>query len=223
MHAITEGGMVKGVGKLNIIGICGFAGSGKDTVGQHLVEKHGYTAMAFADPLKDCHSSIFGWDREMLTGRTVESRKWREEVDPWWANKLGIPGFTPRFAMQNFGTDVMRKVFHDQIWIINMERRILDAKGKIVITDGRFSNEIRMLQRLGGSVFRVKRGDDPVWMETAIAANEGDQIARKRLNEVFKVHESEWAWIGEQLDGSIRNNDGLEKLYERTDALVSNG
>lgn len=205
---------------MNIVGLVGFAGSGKDTVGQRLVEKHGYTSMAFADPVKDCLVNIFGWDREMLAGRTVESRQWREEVDTWWANKLGIPGFTPRFAMQNFGTDVMRKVFHDQIWILNMERRILDAKGKIVITDGRFSNEIRMLQRLGGSVYRIKRGNDPVWMDTAIAANDGDQIARKRLNEVFKVHESEWAWIGEHLDGSIRNEHGIEKLYERVDELV---
>lgn len=206
---------------MKIIGLVGFAGSGKDTAGLRLVEKHGYTAMAFADPLKDCLCSIFGWDREMMSGRTAESRKWREEVDPWWANKLGIPQFTPRFAMQNFGTDVMRKVFHDQIWIINMERRILDAKGKIVITDGRFSNEIRMLQRLGGAVYRVKRGPDPVWMDAAQAANDGDQIARKRLNEVFKVHESEWAWVGEKLDGSIRNNDGLDELFARVDGIVA--
>ena len=139
----------------DILGICGFAGAGKDTVGQRLVENYGYTSIAFADPLKDALTAIFGWDRAMLSGRTPESRVWREQIDQWWANKLEIPHFSPRFAMQNFGTDVMRRTFHDQIWIINTEKRILDTDGPVVITDGRFANEIQMLRRLGGRIYRV--------------------------------------------------------------------
>src|SRR4051812_11153513 len=118
-----------GVLMKEVIGLVGFAGSGKDTVGQYLVEEHGFTSIAFADPLKDCLSAMFGWDREMLAGRTPNDRLWREQVDEWWANKLGIPHFTPRFAMQNIGTDVMRRTFHDQIWIINTEKRLLEAEG----------------------------------------------------------------------------------------------
>lgn len=202
-----------------VIGLVGFAGSGKDTVGQYLVENYGFTSIAFADPLKDCLAAMFGWDREMLAGRHPDSRVWREEVDTWWANKLGIPHFTPRFAMQNIGTDTMRRTFHDQIWIINTEKRILEATGPVVITDGRFANEIRMMRRLGGKVYRVKRGPDPVWMDVAHNANQGDAIAVKQLNEVFKVHQSEWAWVGEELDGSIRNDGTLEDLHERTEAI----
>jgi hypothetical protein len=202
-----------------VIGLVGFAGSGKDTVGQYLVEHFGYKAQAFADPLKDCLCSIFGWDRDMLSGRTPESRLWREEIDTWWADKLGIPHFTPRFAMQNFGTDIMRRMFHDEVWLINMEKRLLEANGPVVVTDGRFSNEIRMMRRLGGRVYRVRRGPDPVWMDIARLANEGDQLARQRLGEVFKVHQSEWAWVGENLDGSIRNDGDIDDLYERCNAL----
>ena len=202
-----------------IIGIVGFMASGKDTVGQHLVDNFGYTSMAFADPLKDCLSTIFGWDRDMLSGRTPESRKWREEVDQWWASKLGIPHFSPRFAMQNIGTDVMRKIFHDEVWILNMEKRILSSENPVVITDGRFGNEVRLIRRLGGKVFRMKRGPDPVWMDLARDANQGDQLAIQRLNEVFRVHQSEWAWVGEELDGSIRNDGNLDDLYERVNAL----
>lgn len=196
-----------------IIGLVGLIGCGKDTVGQHLVEHYGFTSLAFADPLKDCLCAIFGWDREMMAGRSAESRAWREQVDEWWARKLDIPHFTPRWAMQNIGTDVMRRLFHDQIWIINTERRILDTKGPVIITDGRFPNEIRMLRRLGGAVYRVKRGTDPQWFETAREANQGDQIARRRLADIYRIHESEWAWIGEELDGSIRNDSTLEQLF----------
>ncbi len=203
-----------------VIGLVGFMSSGKDTVGNYLVEKHGFTSLAFADPLKDCLTAIFGWDRELLAGRTLESRAWREQIDPWWAEKLGIPHFTPRFAMQNFGTDVMRKMFHDQVWIINMEKRILASKGPVVITDGRFANELRMLRRIGGSVYRLKRGADPQWMDVAREANEGDVMARTRLNEVFKVHQSEWAWIGEHLDGSIRNDGDINDLIENAERVM---
>jgi hypothetical protein len=206
-----------------VIALVGFAGVGKDTVGQYLTEQYGYTPLAFADPLKDCLSVIFGWDREMLSGRTPASRVWREKVDPWWAERLEIPHFSPRFAMQNFGTDVMRRTFHDNIWIINMEKRIVDSEGPVVITDGRFVNEIRLVRRLGGAVYRVRRGPDPIWIDVARAANEGCQISRKRLDEVFKVHQSEWAWVGEDLDGSIRNDGDIFDLHKTVEQVLSNG
>lgn len=198
----------------NIIALVGFAGVGKDTVGQYLTETYGHEPLAFADPLKDCLSNIFGWDRELLSGRTPESRVWREQVDPWWADKLGIPHFSPRFAMQNFGTEVMRKNFNDDIWIINTEKRILDAKGPVVITDGRFPNEIKMIRRLGGAVYRVRRGPDPVWMDIAMEANRGDAHARSKMIDVHRVHLSEWAWVGEDLDGAIRNDGDIFDLHE---------
>jgi hypothetical protein len=207
------------LGMVKIIGLVGFAGSGKDTVGQYYVDNFGFKSEAFADPLKDCLSVLFGWDREMLAGRTPESRAWREEIDPWWADRLGIAHFSPRFAMQNIGTDVMRKVFHDQIWLINMEKRLMLSDDPVVITDGRFVNEIRLIRRMGGRVYRVKRGPDPKWMDTAKLAANGDQLAIQRLNEVFKVHQSEWAWVNEELDGVIRNDAGLPELYEKIEAL----
>lgn len=207
-------------GMEKLIALVGFAGTGKDTVGQYLTEKYGYTPIAFADPLKDSLAVIFSWDREMLSGRTPESRIWREQVDPWWAEKLGIPHFSPRFAMQNFGTDIMRKHFNDDIWIINTEKRILDVAGPVVLTDGRFPNEIKMVRRLGGAVHRVRRGPDPVWMDVAYQANAGDPFARKKLEDVHRVHLSEWAWIGETLDRSIRNDGDIFDLHETVERVI---
>ena len=195
-----------------ITAFVGFMSSGKDTVGDYLVRNHGFTSYAFADPLKDCLAAIFQWDRQLLSGTTPESRQWRETIDPWWAEKLDIENFTPRFAMQNFGTDVMRKFFHNDVWILNMEKRLLASSGPVILTDGRFRNEIAMVRKLGGRIYRVKRGDDPIWMPLAKLANNGDIHAQSELKNAYRVHPSEWSWIGQHLDGTIDNNGTVADL-----------
>lgn len=68
----------------SLIGLCGYAGSGKDTVGSILILGHGYARRAFADPLKAVASRI-GWDgRKNSTGRRLLQDlglAMREEVD----------------------------------------------------------------------------------------------------------------------------------------------
>ena len=66
-----------------IIGVCGFIGSGKDTIADYLTNFHGFRRESFANSLKDAVSMVFGWDRTMLEGRTKQAREWREQVDPW--------------------------------------------------------------------------------------------------------------------------------------------
>ena len=61
-----------------IIGLVGFIGAGKTTVANILHEEHNFHKLAFSDTLKDVVSSIFGWDRELLSGDSVESREYRE-------------------------------------------------------------------------------------------------------------------------------------------------
>ena len=80
-----------------IIGICGLIGHGKDTVAGHLIE-NGFQRISFAGVLKDACANIFGWDRILLEGNTSESRVFREQVDEWWAERLGIPNFTPKMG-----------------------------------------------------------------------------------------------------------------------------
>lgn len=181
--------------------------------------------MAFADALKDACAAIFGWDRDMLDGKNPQSRVWRTQVDPWWADKLGIPHFTPRFALQNIGTETLRAHFNDSLWIHNVHRRIENVwaknpAAKIVITDGRFPNELDLVRSLGGQVLRVRRGAEPDWYETACAANhDGDKLAQS-LMWVSEVHISEWAWIGHPVDATVENDGTLDDLFRQTDALV---
>ena len=71
-----------------IVGVLGWIGSGKGTVGDYLVNHHDFAAMSFAGNLKDATAAIFGWPRNMLEGDTAESRTWREQPDDFWSQKM---------------------------------------------------------------------------------------------------------------------------------------
>ena len=154
-----------------IIGICGFQGSGKDTIADYLQNIYGFKRDSFAATLKDAVAAVFGWDRELLEGRTTESRAWREQVDTWWADRLNMPDLTPRLVLQRWGTEVARKSWHDDTWIASLENKLSRAHNDIVITDVRFPNEIAAVRNAGGIVIRVVRGPEPEWYEFAGHAN----------------------------------------------------
>lgn len=201
-----------------IIGICGFIGSGKDTVADYLVNFHEFRRESFANSLKDAVSSVFGWDRILLEGRTKESRDWREQKDEWWSERLGMH-ITPRFVLQNWGTEVLRTGFHDDIWIASVENKIRNSKDNVVITDCRFQNEIKAIKKAGGIVVRVKRGPDPDWYQIAYDFNIGKSGAAAKLVH-RNIHESERAWIGPNIDHEIDNNGTIEELFTNIKDLV---
>ena len=129
---------------MNIIGLVGFIGSGKDTVAKILTQ-NGCVQDSFASPLKELCASVFGWPREMLQGDTVESRDFRETPDMYWTRKLGIDQFTPRLALQLLGTEIMRTHFNQDIWLDSLEYRIRKnnpADQIVVVSDCRFKNEL---------------------------------------------------------------------------------
>ena len=207
-----------------IIGIAGFQGSGKDTIADYLCNIYGFKRDSFAATLKDAVAAVFGWDRELLEGRTKESRAWREAVDPWWSERLNMPDLTPRLVLQKWGTEVARKSWHDDTWIASLENKLNKAHNDIVITDVRFPNEIKAIKNAGGIVIRVVRGPEPDWYGVALAANNHTQPnASTEILNNLKIHPSEWAWIGTKFDATIDNNaDGLDPLYAQVKDLVTN-
>ena len=197
-----------------IIGICGLIGSGKDTIADYLVSSHGFRQDSFSASLKDTLAAVFGWERNMLEGRTGSSRKWREQVDTWWATRLGIPHLTPRWAMQNLGTEVIRQHFHQDIWTASVENKLRNIKDNIVISDCRFPNEVAAIQAAGGIVVCVKRGAAPEWTDLAVA--DPDMMSQLYPG----VHASEYSWAGSKFDYIIDNNESLDMLYSRIRDLV---
>ena len=204
-----------------IIGICGFIGSGKDTVADYLVNFHEFRRESFANTLKDAVAAVFGWDRTLLEGRTKEAREWREQVDPWWAERLAMPTLTPRWVLQYWGTEVCRRAFHDDIWIASLENKLRNSKDNVVISDCRFPNEIQSIRDAGGKIVWVQRGELPDWYDTAIKANLGHNYAVQDLK-MRKIHASETAWVGTNFDTIIDNNRSIDDLYQQAKLIVSN-
>jgi hypothetical protein len=203
-----------------IIGICGFIGSGKDTAADYLVNFHEFRRESFASSLKDAVSVIFGWDREMLEGRTKQSREWREQVDPWWANRLGFFNLTPRLVLQLWGTEVIRQGFHDDMWIASLENKLRSSQDNVVITDCRFPNEIKGLKEQGAKIVWVQRGTTPEWYSIAEQANQGDEQAQQWLD-LKNIHASEYSWAGTDFDAIIDNNGSIDSMYAQLKNLVS--
>ena len=208
-----------------IIGVCGFIGSGKDTIADYLVNLHHFRRESFANTLKDAVSAVFGWDRTMLEGRTKQAREWREQVDPWWAQRLDITHLTPRWILQNWGTEVCRKNFHDDIWSASLENKLRASTDDIVISDCRFPNEIAAIKKAGGRVVRVVRGAEPEWYQLAVSRNRGPHgnsswaLSGRKL-EQLGIHASETAWVGTKFDAVLDNNSTLEDLYQQVKHLA---
>jgi hypothetical protein len=209
-----------------IIGFVGFIGSGKDTAADYLVNCHGFRRDSFANTLKDAVAQVFGWDRTLLEGRTAEARKWREQLDVWWSERLNIPELTPRWVLQQWGTEVCRQGFHDDIWIASLENKMRKTKDNIVISDVRFPNEIKAIHNAGGLVVRIKRGNDPDWYEAALSANRGPDgnstwsLSKAKL-ERLGIHASETAWVGGAIDHTVINNTTIDDMCRQIKNLVS--
>jgi len=208
-----------------IIGLVGLIGAGKDTIADYLVNIHQFRRESFANTLKDAVSAVFGWDRDLLEGRTRHSREWREQVDAWWADRLGMPDLTPRWVLQYWGTEVVRRSFHDDTWIASLENRLRKTTDDVVISDCRFPNEIGAIKRAGGLVIRVHRGPDPDWYGFAEIINRGPEKniewswAKTQLDKI-NIHASETAWIGTAFDAVIDNNSSMDHLYAQINDLV---
>lgn len=210
-----------------VIGICGLIGHGKDTAAGFLIEE-GFQRVSFAGVLKDAVANIFSWDRILLEGNTSESRVWREQVDKWWSNRLGIPNFTPRYALQYIGTNVMRDHFNPDIWVAAAERKISQIDNNVVISDCRFFNELDVIKRLGGITASVWRYDVPKWWDVAVTTNTTPEEEQYQIYDEGNhmevtfpdIHPSEFSWAGWEFNHAINNKSTLEEFRNITIKLL---
>jgi len=128
-----------------VIAFTGQAGSGKSTATRYLVERHGYTLVKFAGPLKDMMRAL-GLEEGQIEGD-------RKEVP----TSL-LAGKTPRHAMQTLGTEWGRNCIGEDFWVGVWRQRanvIIANGGRVVTDDCRFPNEAQAIRRLGGDIYRI--------------------------------------------------------------------
>ena len=211
-----------------LIGIMGLKGHGKDTVAKMLPVE--WKRMAFADTLKDITSILFGWDRDLIEGDSEYSRKWREEVNEYWAKELGNKNFTPRMALQVLGTDVFRNNFDRDIWVKVLKRKIINSNSDVVVTDVRFPNEANMIKSLGGKIVQVIRGELPEWWNDVANMNKNHRSCEDNKGnigwmdkdgKIWSIHPSECSLAGViEPDYVIHNDSTLDYLHVKVDEML---
>ena len=136
-----------------IIGLVGYAGSGKDEVAKFLVEKHGFERRAFADKIRDML-----YEMNPMIG--TEPLQIFVDVNGWDEAKRHPE---VRRLLQKLGVSV-RNHLSPSAWI-NPVVRSINPGDRIVITDVRFLNEVEMIRKgfENSEIWRVERpGVGPV-------------------------------------------------------------
>ena len=127
-----------------IIGLSGYASSGKDSVAQILVEKFGYKRMAFADAIRDILYTL-----NPLTNNGLHVKALVDDYG--W--DIAKQDNEIRRLLQVLGTEVGRNFFGDDVWVDVLISK-LEPMDKVVITDVRFQNEAREIHNLAGEIWR---------------------------------------------------------------------
>ncbi|RRH82314.1 hypothetical protein EH244_27070 [Variovorax beijingensis] len=169
--------------KQHIIGLTGFAGSGKDTVADLLVAHARFRKLAFADALRGEVANGFGLMPDELASPHLKSiptpalrmrgapqdflaavvyslsaaaPDHRTPLSDEW---LDMPR-APRQILQWWGTEY-RRMQHPRYWTRALLSRLVayqrDGESRFVITDVRFDNEADTVRAAGGTLWQVTR------------------------------------------------------------------
>lgn len=180
---------------MQLIGIAGAAGSGKDEVARYLEQQHGFEVLSFAAPLKRGLCAMLhelGLSAEHFTERDLREAP------------LPALGKSPRELIQTLGTEWGRHMVGADVWVrvaaAHVARlRELAPVLAIVFSDVRFPNEQRWIRDCGGQIWCVQR---------AVRAKS-------------RPHVSEHALDLELVDRWLLNDGSVEALYARADLLLA--
>ncbi len=192
-----------------IIGICGYKGSGKDTLADFLVKDENYIKIAFADFIRNALMKLFDWDESNFTPEKKEVK------DPYW-------GVTPRKMCQEIGTEFLRfhckdfistefklpngEIYNGTFHIKRINQEIIkllevNPNENIIFSDIRFQDELDYIKKLGGFIVKVSRNN--------ISNNEfSNHISEKNILELKNV------------DFEIKNNDTIVEFFKKIKVMT---
>jgi hypothetical protein len=204
---------------MNLIGISGKIGAGKDTVGI-IIRQLGFTNnggtwenMKFAGKLKIIASLLTGIPIEKFEDqefkKTILGSEWGRPTKQNPLNAIEpfkditfVEMMSVRDLLQKLGTEAMRNGLHENVWVNALFADYTEDK-QWVITDVRFPNEFKAIKEKGGIVIRVNR------------PGHGNS-----MKELAEAHPSETALDGHEFDYVIENNGNLEQLISKVKEIL---
>ena len=175
------------------IGLVGAPASGKDEVAKFLVEKHGFSRLAFADEIKKSYFASIGITEEdfKASRNTEQEKKWRSGL---WDHSKEICQKNGPFA-----------------FIEPIIRKITESPTPIVISDIRTNLEFNAMKEIGASIILIVRN----FRE--------DLIIDRNEMEYYHIKETKGIGIIPLLGLPLLHNNGtLEDLYIKIDLLYNN-
>ncbi|MGX9944838.1 hypothetical protein ACTG4Q_20450 [Bradyrhizobium denitrificans] len=195
---------------MTVIGLSGFAQSGKTTAALYLEKKYGVRRKHIAEPLRAMLAVLLkanGMSSDMIT-RYLEGDL-KESVIP----ELGV---TSRYAQITLGTEWGRQLIGDDVWANTWERGIED--GDSVMNDSvRFPNEADAIRRRAGVVIMIKRpGTKPAKFKWGKLG----EFLYDKLGLLWGVHDSERI-DRIKPDFVIHNDSNVEQLCADLDEAMA--
>lgn len=140
-----------------IIGLSGYARSGKDTAADHLISDYKFTRYSFAAPMKEAMYRL----NPIVFSDSIGEFRYKNLVDVYGLDKAKETYPEIRRLLQIFGTEVGRDMFGEDFWV-NLTLNSISNQNA-VISDVRFKNEADAIRSAGGQVWRINRfGIGPV-------------------------------------------------------------
>lgn len=136
----------------SLIVVTGLKRSGKDTLGDYIVDNWGYKKTQPYAMFKEPLGKMFGFSDEQMNGALKEVK------DPFWH-------ISPRELFQYFGTELMKKTLGelvpeygenigDRLWALVFKKHYMSLPdGKYVVCDWRFPEERLELEDLPNITF----------------------------------------------------------------------
>ena len=175
-----------------IIGLTGYAQSGKDTVAKLFVN-NGFTQMAFADPMRE---ALLQLNPLITVGGHYAHLQDAVKKLGWEDLKKLSPQVRP--LLQRMGTEVGREMFGENFWVDLALQRAAEHRD-VVFSDVRFKNEADAIVERGGAIIRILR-------EGTLPANS---------------HRSETEMDDYPVDYVIGNHGLPEDLYPKVNILLA--
>jgi hypothetical protein len=190
---------------MTVIGLGHIAGVGKDEAAAHLVEMHGYTRVATADLIRAVCEALNPYVINPTPTTTPDGERrvtknvirYREALAQRGDDgaKRSVPEV--RRFQQEVGR-VMRRIFGADFWVDQVDRKISETDGSVVVPDVRFLNEIDMIEHHGGFVVRVDRPG---------------YEALEHVTDQELLGYDGWDYI-------LDNDADLEQLHQRVDSMI---